>query len=493
MPTQPPINQITTLLRSLPEIQRKYNIFTYYITQPPPQSAASRGGPLSNTTCAIKDNISTGDMPTTCASNILSNYTPPYDATIVSLLKKAGTTIIGKTNLDEFAMGSLGIHSNVGPVRNPLDPTRVIGGSSSGSAAAVSSGVVDFAIGTDTGGSVRLPGAFGGIVGFKPSYGRISRFGVIAFAQSLDTVGILGKDVGIVKRVFEVLDKFDDRDPTSLSEDMRAQIREIRYDNGNNDSVNDNPLRIGIPVEFCQSSLNPEIKRLFIEFLARCNDNNNNSSSSSKVGRKCEFYPVSIPSIKNSLPIYYTLVPSEAASNLARYDGIRYGTRDTLFNDITKQNTFFQHTRANFGQEVQNRIILGNYNLCAEGYRDNFIKAQKLRVELIDDFDKLFRFRNVLTGAEPNLTDGLDLIVCPTSKDFPQRLSEVMNKNGDTVVDNDNPLDEYINDIFTIPMSLAGLPTISIPLKEGIPCGVQIAGQYGNDKLVLQFAQGMMP
>ena len=161
-------------------------------------------------------------------------------------------------------MGSLGIHSNIGPVRNPLDPTRVTGGSSSGSAAAVSSGVVDFAIGTDTGGSVRLPGAFGGVVGFKPSYGRISqRFGVIAFAQSLDTVGILGKDVSIVKRVFEILDKFDDRDPTSLSEDMRAQIRGIQYDN---DSVNDNPLRIGIPVEFCQSSLNPKLKDFSFSF-----------------------------------------------------------------------------------------------------------------------------------------------------------------------------------------------------------------------------------
>ena len=488
MPTQPSFNQITTLLKRLPEIQRKYNIFTHYITQPPPQpTSTSKNGPLSNTVCAIKDNISTRDMPTTCASNILSNYTSPYDATIVSLLKEAGTTIIGKTNLDEFAMGSLGIHSNIGPVRNPLDPTRVTGGSSSGSAAAVCSGVVDFAIGTDTGGSVRLPGAFGGVVGFKPSYGRISRFGVIAFAQSLDTVGILGRDVGIVKRVFEILDKYDERDPTSLSEDLRAQIEEIQRCNDNNGSINDSPLRIGIPLEFCQSSLNPEIKKLFIEFLARCNGNT--------LKRKCEFYPVSIPSIKNSLPIYYTLVPSEAASNLARYDGIRYGTRDTSFNDITKENTFFQHTRANFGQEVKNRIILGNYNLCAEGYRDNFIKAQKLRVELIDDFDKLFRFPNVLTDAKPpNLTNGLDLIVCPTNKDFPKKLSEVVNTNGDTVVEkDDNPLDEYINDIFTIPMSLAGLPTISIPLKEGVPCGVQIAGQYGNDKLVLEFAEVVMP
>lgn len=451
-------------LDRLPIVQEKFNVFVSHLESLQPQTIKS--APLSNTVAAIKDNIVTKDFPTTCASNILRNYKSPFDATVVSLLKKNGSIIIGKSNLDEFGMGSLGIHTAFNPVKNPLNENWCIGGSSSGSAAAVASDLVDFSLGTDTGGSVRLPSAYSSIYGFKPSYGRISRWGVIAFAQSLDTVGILSKDIDMIIKVFQILDKYDPRDPTSLSNELREKLI-----SNTKIEKQSNSLKIGIPLEFIQSEISPEIKSSFIKFIENL------------MNKGLEIYPVSIPSIKNSLPIYYTLMPAEAASNLARYDGIRYGERDTNNPDII-DNKFYNNTRAQFGQEVKNRIILGNYNLCSDGYKNNFIKAQNLRVQLINEFNDIFAFENVLTNRKPIGT--IDMIICPTNLTPPQTIRSAMNEKNKA-----NPLNEYINDVFTIPMSLAGLPAISIPAETGKPYGIQIATQYGNDDALLKFIKNL--
>lgn len=441
--------------------QAKFNIFTSHI-KVTPSIATPTHGTLANKTAAIKDNIVTKDFPTTCASNVLKDYTSPFDATVVSLLKEDGAVVIGKTNLDEFGMGSLGMHTIFNPVKNPLNTDWCIGGSSSGSAAAVASGVADFSLGTDTGGSVRLPSAYSSILGFKPSYGRLSRWGIVSFAQSLDTVGIMAKDIETVTKVFNTLDKYDTRDPTSLSQELRDEINEKVA------KTTQKKPTIGIPQEFIQSELAPEIKESFLAYI------------NGLLKKGYDIYPVSIPSIKDSLSVYYTLAPAEAASNLARYDGIRYGTTDAGKADIVNDK-FFNAARANFGPEVKNRIILGNYNLSSDGYKNNFIKAQKLRVQMINQFDKIFAFENVLTRNKP--IENIDIIICPTNLTPPPLMKRVSNTQ------KQNPLHEYMNDIYTIPMSLAGLPTISIPLTTGKPWGIQISTQYGNDRTLLDFVK----
>ncbi|CCF60029.1 hypothetical protein KAFR_0I02500 [Kazachstania africana CBS 2517] len=431
--------------RNLARLQSEYNIFNHIN---PLTMNGDAKGPLAGIIAAIKDNIATKDEPTTCSSRMLSNYQSPFDATVVSKLRANGAQIIGKTNMDEFGMGSMGSHSYFGPCYNPLFPSRQkvnMGGSSSGSAAAVSSGLVDFALGTDTGGSVRLPSSYGGAIGFKPSYGRISRFGVVDFAQSLDTVGIISKDVSTLCKVFKVLDCEDERDPTCLTKDLRDKI----------DTNFQTKYKIGIPKEFVQDNVSDEIHENFLQFVSKLMDSG------------CEIYAVSVPSLEFSLPVYYTIATAEAASNLSRYDGIRYGIRD---NDGM--------TRDNFGPEVRSRIIVGNYTLCSEKFEEYFIKAEKLRVELINSFDSIFRLRNILTDNEDNLNDGIDMILCPTTKNLPTETPQKW----------DNPVNEYLNDFFTIPMSLAGLPTISIPFVSNEPRGsVQICTQYGYDTMLLNF------
>ncbi|KAG0669550.1 Trimeric GatFAB AmidoTransferase(AdT) complex subunit [Maudiozyma exigua] len=457
---------LKSMISQLPKVQKDFNIFTSYIKDAPITNRIN-DTPLSGKVGAIKDNIATKDFPTTCASNVLKTYNSPFDATVVELLKKDGAIIIGKTNLDEFGMGSLGLHTIFEPVRNPLNDNWCIGGSSSGSAAAVASRISDFALGTDTGGSVRLPSAYSAIYGFKPSYGRISRWGVVAFAQSLDTVGILANDIDTIKKVFQTLDKYDPRDPTSLNVELRDLLKENLLKVNTSDKI-----KIGIPKEFIQNELAPEIKQTFLKYIESLLKHN-----------KYDVYPVSLPSIRDSLSIYYTLAPAEAASNLAKYDGIRYGTRDTKKPDII-DGDFYNTSRSNFGPEVKNRIILGNYNLCSEGYQNNFIKAQQLRVQMIDQFDKIFKFKNILTKNEP-IYD-IDFIISPTNLNLPPLIHQ-----GSTISES-NPLKEYMNDIFTIPMSLAGLPSISIPFVNSKPHGIQICTQYGNDEKLLEFVKDTM-
>lgn len=454
---------LKSVISQIPKVQKEFNIFTSYINDTPSTNTIN-DRPLSDKICAIKDNIATKDFPTTCASNVLKTYNSPFDSTVVQLLKKDGAIIIGKTNLDEFGMGSLGLHTIFEPVKNPLNDNWCIGGSSSGSAAVVASKMSDFALGTDTGGSVRLPSAYSAIYGFKPSYGRISRWGVVAFAQSFDTVGILANDIDTIKKVFNTLDKYDARDPTSLSVELRNLLKEKSSKVNATDKI-----KIGIPEEFIQNELAPEIRQTFMNYI-----------ESLLKQDKYSIYPVSLPSIKDSLSIYYTLAPAEAASNLARYDGVRYGTRDNTKPDII-DGKFFNNSRSNFGPEVKNRIILGNYNLCSEGYQNNFIKAQKLRVQTINQFDKIFKFKNILTDNVP--TNNIDFIISPTNLNLPPPI------NQETKASKINPLKEYMNDIFTIPMSLAGIPSISIPFEKGQPHGIQICTQYGNDEELLKFVK----
>lgn len=446
-------------LRKLPDIQIRYNPFNY-INQDAATQLQDNDDPLrplNNLLVAVKDNIVTKGMPTTCSSKILEGYMSPFDATVIELMKKNGAVIAGKTNMDEFGMGSTGAYSHFGPAFNPLfsEKDKILpGGSSSGSAVAVASEVADFALGTDTGGSVRLPASFTSLYGFKPSYGRISRYGVIAYAQSLDTVGILSKDMKIVEKVFHLIDQFDPKDPTSLSNELRSKVPQR--------SEGKDKLKVGIPEEFNQNNVPAEFKAMLALVIKRL------------IREGHEVYPVSVPSVKNALSIYYTLAPAEAVSNLSRYDGVRYGYRDPE-SDI-KDGTLFTPTRSKFGPEVQKRILLGNYNLCSEAFKNNYIKAQQLRVQLINDFDKVFRGYNALTLNKPN-KEGVDILIGLTSMSLPDNLERFVEK------EKKSPLNSYINDIFTMPMSLAGLPALSVPIGSGF--GLQIFSQFGHDWEVL--------
>ncbi|OWB82786.1 ligase activity protein [[Candida] boidinii] len=476
---------------TLKAINKKFNIFTSIRENI--DHAKNKTGPLSGTFCAIKDNIATIEEPTTCASKILSTYTSPFNATVVDLLENSGSTVVGKTNLDEFGMGNSTTNSYFGSTLNPIyendKEMRIVGGSSGGSAAAVASGVSDFALGTDTGGSVRLPAAYTGIVGFKPSYGRISRWGVIAYAQSLDTVGILAKDVTTTRKVYDVLNQYDDKDPTSLSNELRSQFAKIKE----TEVKVDKKIRIGVPMECNLQDLSEKVKKSWLDLLKTINNSD-----------KYEIMPVSIPSIKSSLPAYYILAPSEASSNLSRYDGIRYGFRETMSeSDIQSDEVIdqeFTQTRAiGFGEEVIRRIILGSFSLSSHGYSSHFLKAQRVRAKLIEEFNQVFKLPHVLLSdfsdtdnkqaQSSNPTDEkVDFLVFPTSIDLPPTLSAFLSDQEQT------PIDSYVNDVLTVPSSLAGLPTCSIPWKSSSdkPLGFQIMGQFGDDLSVLQVSQDLM-
>lgn len=450
-------------LKLIPHVQEKFNVFTAINSFAHEQlcDVKDKEKSLSKLLVGVKDNIVTKDLPTSCASKMLKDYVSPFDATVVELLKDEGATIVGKTNMDEFGMGSGGIHSCFGPTYNPLFskiPT-ITGGSSSGSAAAVAAGVVDFALGTDTGGSVRLPAAYTSTVGFKPSYGRLSRFGVIAYAQSLDTVGIMSKEVKMIAKVFKILDKYDSKDPTSMDPKMRVKVSGL--------TVPKDRLRIGIPIELIQSNIDDCVKEAFYQIVDKI----------ASLGHSV--HCVSIPKIKNCLSIYYAISSSEAASNLSRYDGIRYGYRDFSYDFL--EDTLFAPSRSSLGKEVQNRIVLGNYNLSSTAYNNNFLKAQKLRVELIDEFDKVFSFPNIYSENEPN-SDGVDLLLSMTARTLPATVENFKKS------ENISPVNSYIDDIFTTPMSLAGLPCISIPVSGFHGVGIQLTGQFANDKCVLDTA-----
>ncbi|KAK0250213.1 Trimeric GatFAB AmidoTransferase(AdT) complex subunit [Friedmanniomyces endolithicus] len=442
----------------------------------------SLSGALSGRTIAIKDNIATKDSPTTAASKALTGYTSPFDATVIKLLRQNGAIISAKTNLDEFGMGSHSQHSHAGPVLSqhsrsgvPLSP----GGSSGGSAVAVATGQCWAALGTDTGGSVRLPAAFMGTVGFKPSYGVVSRWGVIQYANSMDTVGILAGKVEDARRVFGCLDVFDGQDPTSLPASVRKRAaRRQPLTKG---------LRIGVPLEYNIAGLAPAVRSAYMRTLGLMQDHGHS------------LHPVSLPTTRQALSAYYVLAPAEASSNLAKYDGIRYGYRTQGPDASSKSGLpLYARTRGEgFGEEVKRRILLGAYTLSSEAIDNYFIQAQKVRRLVQRDFDGVFTQLNPLlnsditTGSGVREEQGVDVLLTPTAPTLPPTVEEVKRQSS---------VESYMNDVFTVPASLAGLPVISVPVKlsgggdemveerDVQSVGVQLIGQFGDDQLVLHAA-----
>lgn len=396
------------------------------------RAAGEELGPLAGVPFALKDNIVTRSMPATAASKILEGYTSPYDATVATKLEAAGAILIGKTNLDEFAMGSSNEHSAYGPVKNPVDPTRVPGGSSGGSAATVAAGDVPFSLGSDTGGSIRQPAAHTGVVGLKPTYGRVSRYGLIAFASSLDQIGTFTHSVEDAARVLEVLAGVDANDMTSSDAAVPNWTEECGKDLAG--------LRVGVPTEYfdvAEGGLDPDVSARVREAIDGMAD------------AGAELVEISLPHTEYAIATYYVIATAEAASNLARYDGVRYGMRKEGA-DLAEM---YEATRsAGFGAEVKRRILLGTFVLSA-GYADAYYtRAQQVRTLIRRDFDSAF--------------EKVDVIVSPTA---PTPAFPIGAKS--------TPLQMYLEDIFTIACNLAGLPGISVPCgntSEGLPVGLQL-------------------
>ncbi|HEY1379645.1 MAG TPA: Asp-tRNA(Asn)/Glu-tRNA(Gln) amidotransferase subunit GatA [Gemmataceae bacterium] len=407
-------------------------------------------GPLAGVPVAVKDVLCTRGVATTCGSKILRNFTPPYDAHVVTALKNADAVLIGKTNLDEFAMGSSTENSAFHVTRNPWDPDRVPGGSSGGSAAAVAGGMAPLALGTDTGGSVRQPAGLCGVVGLKPTYGRVSRFGLVAFASSLDQVGPFAHDVTDAARLLEVIAGHDPRDSTSVDTPVPPYLEHL------DQPVN--PLTIGVPREYFGEGLDPEVERAVRAAL--------------KVyeGLGATVKDVSLPHSRYAVATYYLVATAEASSNLARYDGVHYGHRTEKWNPETEREygrlvAMYQATRAEgFGPEVQRRVMLGTYALSSGYYDAYYLKALKVRRLIKDDFDKAFA--------------GCDVIAGPTSPTAAWKVGEKA----------DDPLAMYLSDIYTIAANLAGIAGVSVPCgftAAGLPIGLQLlAAPFAEPKLL---------
>ncbi|KAI6013568.1 amidase signature domain-containing protein [Pisolithus marmoratus] len=442
------------------------------------------GHELRGLSIAIKDNICTSSLPTTCSSAMLYKYQSPFDATVVRLLRDAGARIVGKTNCDEFGMGSLNLNSVHGTVINPFQAQtasnvsaartvhRSAGGSSGGSAASVAAGICDAALGTDTGGSVRLPASYCGVVGLKPSYGIISRWGVVSFADSLDCVGILGKSVSTVKCVFDTVAVYDPRDPTAATTDLRERARPF---DGSLLSVMASThksrflegLRIGIPLEFFPSELDPSVVNALRPVLRRLAEAGATITS------------VTVPATLYALSAYYVIASAEASSNLARFDSVRYGHRTVTPPGVTilKPGEIFAYSRsASVGKEVQKRILLGTYALTADAFDNYFLQAQRVRLHVRKDFNRVFRHPCALLAQHIPPMEGVDVLLHPSAIRTAPPL------------DRSEPGHEYLQDIMNVPASLAGLPALSVPAgkgDDGWPVGVSVVGQWGCDDLVM--------
>ncbi len=405
-------------------------------------------GPLAGIPVAIKDNICTNTLPTTCGSRILDGYVSPYEATAVRRLRAAGAAIVGKTNLDEFAMGSSTENSGFGPTLNPRDRRRVPGGSSGGSAAAVAANLVPAALGSDTGGSVRQPAAFCGVVGLKPTYGRISRYGLVAFASSLDQIGPLTRSVGDAAALLNVTagyDRFDSTSATAPVPDFTARL-----------AAGLDGLVIGIPAEYYPDDLDRRIEQLCsaaaerLEYLG------------------AEVREVSLPHTRYALPAYYLVANAEASSNLARYDGVRYGRRAE--GASTALDVYRESRGRGFGAEVKRRIMLGTYGLSAGYYDEYYGRGQRVRQLVSEDFQSVF-------------AAGVDILFTPTAPTVAFNLGERVS----------DPVQMYLSDVFTVTANLARLPAISIPIGEsdGLPVGGQLIGREFDETTVLQAAGGL--
>ncbi len=410
-------------------------------------AAGHEPGPLAGVPVALKDNLCTRGVPTTCSSRILGGWRPPYDATVVERLAAAGAVAVGKTNLDEFAMGSSTENSAFGPTRLPQDTDRVPGGSSGGSAAAVAAGFAAVSLGSDTGGSIRQPAALCGVVGVKPTYGRVSRYGLIAFASSLDQIGPFATDVADAALCTEVIAGHDPRDATSIPEATPSLLDVL--DRGVDG------LRVGVVTELLGEGIEPEV-------AARTRD-----AADALAAAGATVDEVSVPAALLGLSAYYLIAPAEASSNLARFDGVRFGLREERSN---MDGTYDATRTAGFGDEVKRRIMLGTYALSAGYYDAYYGKAQRVRTTIIRDFEAAY--------------ERFDVLVSPSSPcvAFPI---------GDKAAD---PMTMYLNDVCTVPSSLAGHPAISVPFgtgAHGLPVGVQIMAPALGEPVMFQVAAAL--
>jgi aspartyl-tRNA(Asn)/glutamyl-tRNA(Gln) amidotransferase subunit A len=407
-----------------------------------------RDAPLAGVPVSIKDNLSTRGILTTASSRILEGFVPPFDATVVARLEAAGAVIVGKTNCDEFAMGSSTENSAFGPTRNPWAADRVPGGSSGGSAVAVAAGLTPLALGSDTGGSIRQPAAHCGIVGLKPSYGRVSRYGLLAYASSLDQVGPLTRTVGDAAIALSVIAGGDPADATSSREPVPDYTAALTGNIGG--------VRVGVPRALLQNGVDAEVSRA----VQRAVD--------VLVARGAQPVDVDLPHAGTAIPVYYLIATAEASSNLARYDGVRYGFRAPADGGVEDVRTMYARTRAlGFGPEVKRRIMLGTYVLSAGYYDAYYLKAQQVRTLIRRDYDAAF--------------ERADVIVMPTSPIPAFRLGERVS----------DPLQMYLTDIFTVTANLAGLPALSVPCgftATGLPIGLQLTGPSFDEATVLRVA-----
>lgn len=394
---------------------------------------------------AIKDNICTKGVKTTCASKILQNFVAPYDATVMTKLKKENPVIIGKANMDEFAMGGSTENSAFQKTGNPWNTECVPGGSSGGSAAAVAAGTAVWALGSDTGGSIRQPASFCGVVGMKPTYGRVSRYGLVAYASSLDQIGPITKDVTDCAHILNIISGRDEMDSTSVNEEVpdftKALVEDVKG------------LKVGIPKEYFVKGMDPDVEKTVREAINKLKE----------LG--AEILEISLPHTDYAISTYYLISPAEAATNLARYDGVSYGERAEDADDLVEMMT---KTRTQYlGEEVKRRIMIGNYALSAGYYDAYYLKALKVRRLIKEDFDKAF--------------EQVDVIVCPTAPTPAYKIGEKIS----------NPLEMYLQDACTVPLNLAGLPGISVPCgysSDNMPIGLQIIGKALDEETILRVA-----
>ena len=406
--------------------------------------AEGRAGALTGIPLAIKDLICTAGVPTTCASRILENFVPPYDATVMTRLNEAGAVMVGKTNMDEFAMGSTSEHSAFKPVRNPWNTARIPGGSSGGSAVAVAADMCLGALGSDTGGSIRQPAGHCGVVGLKPTYGRVSRYGLVAFASSLDQIGPMAKNVTDCALMMNVIAGYDVRDSTSMPQSVPDYTENLKADIKG--------MTVGLPREyFSLEGLAPEVAAAVEAAVATL----------SQMGVRT--VEVSLPHSAYAVAAYYVIAPAEASSNLARYDGVKYGLRDA---DADQIFDMYRRTRsAGFGPEVQRRIIIGTYCLSAGYYDAYYGKASQVRTLIRQDFEKAF--------------ERCDAVLAPVAPTAAFAIGEKI----------EDPLQMYLSDIFTLSANMAGIPGLSIPCgfsPEGLPIGLQLLGRHFDEATLLR-------
>ncbi len=445
-----PTDVIEAFAKRIEEVEPKVKAFVSLSLEKALEQAKkinpSEEGALLGVPVAVKDNILTYGDKTTCSSKMLENFVAPYDATVSQKIKDAGAIIIGKTNMDEFAMGSSTEYSAFGPTRNPWDLERVPGGSSGGSAAAVAALMAPVALGSDTGGSIRQPAAFCGVIGLKPTYGRVSRYGLVAFASSLDQIGPFGRYTEDVALMLEVISGKDPKDSTSIDKEVPRYTEEIKKPIKG--------LKAGIPKEIFELGLGSEVKEIFENWVKTLQEEG------------VEVKTIELPHLKYAIPIYYIIATSEASSNLARYDGVRYGYRTKNYKNLYEM---YAKTRAEgFGPEVKRRIMLGTFALSTGYYDAYYLKAKKVQRLLYEDFIKAF--------------NEVDIILTPTTPTPAFKFGEKLS----------NPIDMYLSDIFTVSVNLATIPAVSVPIgltKNNLPVGGQIIGRPWEEGLILRVSR----